>query len=236
MKISVIIPAKNEEKNILRLLQKLPNKLDEIIVIDGNSTDNTFSVVNEYSNSIKVIKQKTQGKGAALSRGFSLATGDFIIAIDADGSNDPEEIEKFIEYFKKGFQLVKGSRYLKGGGSEDITWFRSLGNSFLTKLVNILYNKKWSDLAYGYIGISKDLLNVLDIKNFDEPSSSKLKYGSGFEIEALICCRSIKKDAKIIEIPSFEKSRVYGSSNLKSIPDGIRALIAIIYEKFIFNN
>ena len=234
MRITLIIPAKNEEKNILHLLRKLPDSVHEIIVIDGNSTDNTFSVANEYSKTIKVIKQKTKGKGAALSRGFCLATGDFIITIDADGSNEPNEIQNFIEGFQKGFQLVKGSRYLSGGGSEDITWFRSLGNIFLTNLVNLLYNKKWSDLAYGYIGISKDLLDKLKISNFDEPNSSKFKYGSGFEIEALICCRAIKKGAKIIEIPSFEKSRVYGSSNLKSIPDGIRALFAIIYEKFKF--
>lgn len=234
MKISLIIPAKNEEKNIALILNNIPNTINEVIVVDGNSTDNTFSIAKSDSGERIVIKQVSKGKGAALSKGFKLATGDFVIAIDADGSNDPAEIGNFIDAYLKGFQLVKGSRYIMGGGSSDITLFRSFGNLFLTKLVNFLFRTKWTDLAYGYIGLSKGLINELNISNFDDENSTFFNYGKGFEIEALICCRSIKTGAKIIEVPSFEKSRIYGSSNLKSIPDGMRALIAIIYERYFY--
>jgi glycosyltransferase involved in cell wall biosynthesis len=236
MKISIIIPAKNEEKNILNLLNQIPISTYEIIVVDGNSIDDTFNVASKFSDTIKVVKQISKGKGAALSRGFNLSTGDFIIALDADGSNSPEEIYSFVQAYSDGYQLVKGSRYIEGGGSADITTFRSFGNLLLTKFVNTLFKTNWTDLAYGFVGISRDLLNQLDISNFDENTKSKFKYGKGFEIEALLCCRSIKKGAKIIEIPSFEKLRIYGSSNLRSIPDGFRALIAIIYERFFYNS
>lgn len=235
MTVSVIIPAKNEEKNIVNLLNNIPDKIEEIIVIDGNSIDLTYEFAHKSSRRVKVIRQKSKGKGAALSLGFQIATGDYLIAIDADGSNDPKEIKEFIEKLNEGFDLVKGSRYLAEGGSDDITKFRSIGNLFLTYLANTLFDANWTDLAYGYVGMTKTLADRIKILNFDSESNST-NYGKGFEIEALICCRAKKFGANIAEIPSFEKKRVYGSSNLKSIPDGLRALGAILFEKFVFRN
>lgn len=232
MKVSLIIPAKNEEQNIISILNKIPDFISEIIVIDGNSSDKTFQLANNYSPKVKVYKQRTSGKGAALSLGFNLASGDFLVALDADGSNDPQELQLFIEKFKEGYELIKGSRYIKQGGSEDLTIFRSFGNIFLTKIANFLFSTKWTDLAYGYVGITKNLASKLKILDFDLKRNI-FGYGTGFEIESLICCRAAKNNSKIIEIPSFEKKRVYGSSNLKSIPDGSRALSAIIIEKFV---
>jgi hypothetical protein len=167
----------------------------------------------------------------ALSLGFKISAGDVVIAVDADGSNDPRELQNYVNQINSGADLVKGSRNLFGGGSEDLTQFRNFGNFFLTAIANIVFKTKWTDLAYGYFAIRKDLLNKMKISEYDSKSSFWLSYGQGFEIESLICCRAARVGAKIIEIPSFERNRWSGSSNLKSIPDGLRALFAILYEK-----
>ena len=230
MKIGIIIPAKNEEENIYRLISEIPVEVFEIIVVDGNSVDETYNIAKSHPKCTKVIKQIAKGKGAALSRGFAECVGDIVITLDADGSTDPKEIPSFIHEIIKGNHLVKGSRKMPHGGSEDLTLFRDLGNLFLTRIANILFKTKWSDLAYGYLAISRKLLNQLNIDKYDDVYSSRLMYGQGFEIESLICCRTAKLGYQIKEVPSFERRRWSGSSNLKSIPDGVRALVSIFTE------
>lgn len=232
MKVSIIIPARNEAENIGKLLSEISIIVHEIIVIDGNSNDDTYSKAKNHPSNPIVLQQKSRGKGAALSLGFQSSSGDVIIAIDADGSNNPNEIEKLLAEIKRGADLVKGSRNLLEGGSEDLTRFRDLGNFFLTKTANILFKTKWTDIAYGYFAIRKDLILKMNIIHFDNKIGSSLSYGQGFEIESLICCRAAKLSAKIVEVPSFERNRWSGASNLKSIPDGFRALFAIFREKF----
>lgn len=233
MKISIVIPAKNEEANIYRLISEIQIEAFEIIVIDGNSADNTYNIAKNHPKCTKVVKQTARGKGAALSRGFAESNGDIVITLDADGSTNPKEIESFLEEIQNGIHLVKGSRNITNGGSEDLTLFRNLGNLFLTRVANALFRTKWTDLAYGYIAISRELLNELNVYKYDDEFSKKLEYGQGFEIESLICCRTAKLGYQIKEIPSFERKRWSGSSNLKSIPDGFRALISIFYERII---
>jgi glycosyltransferase involved in cell wall biosynthesis len=230
MKISIIIPAKNEEANIYRLISEIPLPVFEVIVIDGNSVDNTYNIAKSHPKCTKVVRQTAKGKGAALSRGFAESSGDIIITLDADGSTNPNEIPIFINEINGGANLVKGSRKIRNGGSEDLTLFRDLGNLFLTSVANILFKTKWTDLAYGYLAMSRELLSELKIDKFDDEYSAKLKYGQGFEIESLICCRTAKLGYQIKEVASFERSRWSGSSNLKSIPDGFRALFSIIKE------
>jgi glycosyltransferase involved in cell wall biosynthesis len=230
MKISIVIPAKNEEANIYRLISEIPLQVHEIIVIDGNSLDETYNVAKSHPNCTKVIRQTAKGKGAALSRGFAESSGDIVITLDADGSTNPEEIPNFINEINFGAHLVKGSRKIINGGSEDLTVFRDLGNLFLTRVANILFKTRWTDLAYGYIAISRELLNELKIDEYDDQYSTKLKYGQGFEIESLICCRTARLGYTIKEVPSIERKRWSGSSNLKSIPDGFRALYSILSE------
>ena len=231
MKISIIIPARNEADNIYKILSEIELDVYEIIVIDGNSTDGTVLNASKHPKKPIVVTQNSKGKGVALSLGFKISAGDVVIAVDADGSNDPRELQNFVNQINSGADLVKGSRNLFGGGSEDLTQFRNFGNFFLTAIANIVFKTKWTDLAYGYFAIRKDLLNKMKISEYDSKSSFWLSYGQGFEIESLICCRAARVGAKIIEIPSFERNRWSGSSNLKSIPDGLRALFAILYEK-----
>jgi hypothetical protein len=129
---------------------------------------------------------------------------------------------------------VKGSRSTKlGGSSADLTIFRDLGNRVLTKLCNFWFKEEWTDLAYGYAVVDRKVLSKLGLSSYDEMGSvfGHKSYGQGFEIEALIFCRSSKWGFKVVEVPSAEHRRLSGSSNLRAVRDGFRVLSAIIIEK-----
>src|SRR3982751_5702084 len=147
--VSVIIPALNEARNLPHVMAALPD-VDEVILVDGGSTDDTVDVARRLMPGVRVVEQNRRGKGNALSCGFAAATGDIIVMIDADGSTDPAEIPDFVAALRAGADFAKGSRFGAGGGSADITRLRRAGNRFLSLLVNVLFGTRYSDLCYGY--------------------------------------------------------------------------------------
>jgi glycosyltransferase involved in cell wall biosynthesis len=235
-KCTLIIPTMNEAENLKLLIPQIPAFIDEVIVVDGNSTDDTVKVAESSNRVDLLVSQRRKGKGAALSRGFLNSTGDFVFMIDADGSMDPGELSIFAKALEDGAHLVKGSRYIDQGGSSDITVFRSTGNLGLTWLANTLYRRKWTDLAYGYAGFERNALTALEISYLDTKvagpfSHRRMSYGQGFEIETLMFCRAVRRGMRVEEVPSWENERINGSSNLRAISDGTRALSALIVER-----
>jgi glycosyltransferase involved in cell wall biosynthesis len=231
--VSLIIPAMNESATLTSIIDSVPEYVDEIIVIDGRSKDNTFEIASNHPKVNKVLRQRSRGKGAALSLGFAVATCDLVAIIDADGSMDPAELKDFLNMFPQA-EIVKGSRSKKlGGTSADLTVFRDLGNRILTKLCNFWFKENWTDLAYGYAVVDRKALGKLGLSSYDEMGSvfGHKSYGQGFEIEALIFCRSSKWGFRVLEVASAEHRRISGSSNLREIRDGFRVLSAIIIEK-----
>lgn len=216
--ISVVIPALNEAQNLRHVLPRIPSIVTEVILVDGHSTDDTIEVARQLLPDICIIRQTGNGKGNALKAGFAACTGDIIVTLDADGSADPNEIPYFVAALMLGNDFAKGSRFVKGGGSQDITLFRSVGNFWLNKIVNMLYLAGFSDLCYGYNAFWKYCLSHIDVDC------------DGFEIEALINVRMHKANFKIIEVASFEYSRIHGESNLRAVRDGWRVLKTILRE------
>lgn len=129
--VSVIIPARNEAENLPRILDSLPESVDEVIVIDGNSSDDTVGVARKHPRVNKTLVQRSKGKGAALSLGLREASREYVVMIDADGSMNVDEIPNFVAALDSGADVVRGSRYMHGGGSEDLTAFRSFGTGRL---------------------------------------------------------------------------------------------------------
>ena len=225
--VTIVVPAKNEALNLPHVLQKLPQDC-ELILVDGNSTDDTVRVAQWLRPDITIVHQTRGGKGNALACGFAAASGDFIVMIDADGSNDPAEIALFIDALKRGADFAKGSRFVAGGGSDDITLIRRFGNFWLNKVVNVLYKTRYTDLCYGFNAFRRECLDAMNLPAPQlEAEPGTMLWGDGFEVETLINVRIAKAGFKVVEVPSFETERRFGTSNLNAFSDGIRVLRTI---------
>jgi glycosyltransferase involved in cell wall biosynthesis len=246
---SVVIPTLNEEKNIGWVLDRLPTGLHEVVLVDGRSTDQTIAIATQLRPDIRVVLQTARGKGAALALGLARVTGDIAIMIDADGSMDPAEIPGLLGALMSGADVVKGSRLAAGGGSVDLTPVRKLGNWGLTVLANGLYHRNWRELCYGYAAFWTDVLPLLGVSEIGGTGQSAIasqdvgvspgqtvrathiEYGHGFEIEAILFCRSARLGLRVAEVFSFEHERRSGESNLATWRDGWRVLTAILRER-----
>jgi hypothetical protein len=217
-KVTVVVPAMNEERNIGHVLRRLPEDLHEVILVDGNSEDRTIEAAEAAYPGIRVLSQSGRGKGDAFRTGFAAVTGNLVVMLDADGSADPAEIPRFVEALEDGADFAKGSRFLPGGGSADITRLRSLGNTFLSGSANLLHGTHFTDLCYGYNAFWARCLPFISL---DVP---------GFEVETLINLRIAGAGMKIKEVPSYEADRIHGQSNLNTFRDGFRVLGTILSE------
>lgn len=216
--VTAVIPAMNEAANLPHVLTRLPACVTEVILVDGHSTDNTVEVARQVHPDIRIVTQDGRGKGNALKCGFEAATGQIIVMLDADGSTDPGEIPVYVAALYEGAEFAKGSRFLNGGGSSDITLLRRTGNWFLSGLVNRIWDSGYSDLCYGFNAFWAHCLEHI------APDCD------GFEVETLMNVRAASAGLRIVEVPSFEHDRIYGQSNLRVGRDGLRVLRTIIRE------
>ena len=219
--LTVIIPTLNEEKNIAGVIRGL-NQIGcrNILIIDGNSRDRTVEVAKEFG--VNVIPQNGKGKGDALRQAFNHdgLNGDVVVIMDADGSMNPKEILLFIEALDSGVDLVKGSRFLSYGYSEDMSLIRRIGNRFFVLLVNRFWAANYTDLCYGFGAFRKNAIKKL---------LPHLK-STNFEIETEVFIKAKKLGLKVVEVPSIEFRRRHGKSNLSAFKDGFRILKTIIEE------
>jgi glycosyltransferase involved in cell wall biosynthesis len=226
----VVIPTLNEARNVGHVLRALPNEVAEVLVVDGGSVDDTLAVVAATRPDARVIPQARRGKGNALTAGLAAATNEWIVMLDADGSMDPAEIPAFLTALDGGADYVKGSRHLAfGGGSQDLTWLRRLGNAALNRFANVLFRTRFTDLCYGYNAVRRSALEALDLP--DPHDGDGQRWGDGFEIETLLTLRAIRGGLEICEVPSFERCRLVGESNLRTFRDGARVLWTICRER-----
>ena len=217
--ISVVIPTLNEAANLPHVFARIPSCVDELLIVDGHSSDDTVAMAQSLLPSVRVILQDGRGKGDALACGFAAARGDIIVMLDADGSTDPAEIPAYLMPLLQGADFSKGSRFTDGGGSTDITPVRSLGNRLLNLAVNALYGTRYTDLCYGYNAFWADVLPTLNVTC------------DGFEVETLINVRVAKARLTVVEVPSVEHERIHGASKLRPLRDGLRVLRTIIRER-----
>jgi glycosyltransferase involved in cell wall biosynthesis len=217
--VSVIIPTLNEAGNLPYVLNTIPDWIDEVVIVDGRSTDDTERIARLLRPDVKVVHELTPGKGAALKAGLYAASGEYLVALDADGSMDGNRLGAFYDALAKGAEYVKGSRFAPGGGSADITRFRRFGDGGICFLMRILFGARYSDATYGYFAVRADRRDHLGIDS------------NGFEVETLINIRAHRSGLKIAEVPCFEANRIHGESNLSALKDGLRIARCIIREK-----
>ena len=228
--VSVVIPALNEAANLARVFAAIPDDVYEVLLVDGRSIDDTVAEARRLRPDVRIVEQTGSGKGNALACGFEQCRGDIIVMIDADCSTDPAEIPAFVGALTAGADFAKGSRFVVGGGSSDITRSRRQGNRVLNGLVNLLYGTRYTDLCYGYNAFWAAHLPVLGLDAGPRTDPLVKRWGDGFEIETLINIRIARAGLRITEVPSFERERLHGVSNLNAVSDGLRVLRIVVSE------
>ena len=223
--VCLLIPALNEAEHLHDLLSDLTPVIpanSQIIVIDGGSTDATTRIASAMGS--RVIIQKGFGKGDALRQAFMCDCENcnkrVVVLMDADGSNRPEEIPQLLLALANGADIAKGSRFMKGGGSTDISLVRRIGNKIFVSIVNLAWHGKYTDLCYGFMALQKDTLQKL----------RPLLESKRFQIETEMCIKARKLGLKVVEIPSIELRRRGGISKLHGVRDSTQIFRTIIRE------
>jgi len=216
--VTVVIPTLNEGANLPFVLERVPSWIDEVIIVDGNSTDDTVEVAKSVRPDVTIIYQNGKGKGNAIIGGIEAATSDVVVLLDADGSTDPADIPRFVAALRTGADFAKGTRFVMGGGSADLTLLRRFGSRAFASFVNRLFGSTYTDVLYGYNAFWRRCMRDLNIDC------------DGFEVEPLLAIRALRSNIRVVEVPSFEPKRLSGTSKLHAARDGMRILRMILGE------
>jgi len=203
-KLTIVIPAKNEGKSIGGIIEKCLQYTDDVIVIDGHSTDNTRDVAESLN--VKVYLDNKKGKGDAIRVGISKAQKEIIVFIDADLSHDPEEIPRLVQpIIDDEADHVTGSR-MRGGSDElhgDIGKFiRMMGSDIITLGINYRFGVRLTDSQNGFRALKREVAASLDLKE------------NITTIEQEMIIKTLRKGYRMGEVASHEYSRKYGDSNI----------------------
>ncbi len=220
-KITVLICTLNEEENLSQLLSRIPEWVDEVLLVDGHSTDNTVQVARQLRPDIQVLYQPEEGKGDALKYGFKQASGDIIVTLDADGATDPDEMSKFVQPLLDGYDFAKGSRF-KLEFPRNKPRYRIFGNWLITITFDVLFYRNYTDMCSGYSAFWREAIERVDLSSPDN-----------FEDEPLINVKVRKAGLKVIEVGHIDGGRLGGATKAPGWRQGFKAIKTILRERFI---
>lgn len=217
--VTVLVCTLNEAENLHHVLPKIPQWVDEILIVDGHSTDDTVKVTMDLCPGAKIVVQPGKGKGDALKVGIENATGDIVVTLDADDATDPVEMYKFLDKLLDGYDYVKGTRFISGRAYNK-PFHRVLGNWVITITFNILFFHLYTDMCSGYNTFWRKRVQDLQLFSTD-----------GYENEPLINTRIARTPLKVIECGHADRGRSSGTVKESSWRQGFKAIKSILRER-----
>lgn len=233
MKVTLLVLAWNEIDGMKAIMPRVKKEwVDQIVVLDGGSTDGT----TEYARSqgYFVYIQKERGVRQGMMEVLPYIEGDVVITFSPDGNSIPELIPKLIEKMKEGYDMVIASRYLDGAKSEDDDPVTAFGNWLMTKIVNILFGGRYTDMIVIFRAHKKQLIHDLELDKNDGYRFAEKIVGMKIAWEPLLSIRAAKRRLKVIEIPGDEPARIGGKRKLKVIRYGLAYFIQFAREAFFW--
>ncbi|MDR7494210.1 MAG: glycosyltransferase family 2 protein [Armatimonadota bacterium] len=218
LQVSVIICTLNEAENLPHVLPRIPGWVDEVIIVDGRSTDGTIQLAERLCPRARILMQPGRGKGNALRYGISQASSEIVVTLDADGEMDPALIGAFVDALRAGYDFAKGSRLASGKPSR-MSSFRYLGNRILTLAFNLLYSTKFTDVCSGYNAFWREAFLRIPL-TYD-----------GFHMDQQLLARAMKSGLRIIEVPHHSEGRIAGRSKTIGLKQGVIDLWVLVRER-----
>lgn len=218
-RITVLICALNEERSLPYVLPQIADWVDEVLLVDGYSSDRTVEVARKLRPDIRVLYQPGRGKGDALRYGCQQAQGEIIVTLDGDGETDPTEIPRFIQPLLQRYDFAKGSRLAQGRPAR-MPPYRWFGNKVLAFTFNLLYGTRFTDICSGYNAFWRQAFLQLP-----------LTY-ENCEMEQQMLARAKMAGMRITEVAHASEGRLAGSSKVKGIRQGFIDWFVIIGERF----
>jgi glycosyltransferase involved in cell wall biosynthesis len=221
LKTTLLLPTLNEIEAAQVLVPQIRREwVDEIIVIDGGSTDGTVEYMQ--SQGLTVHAQSKRGYGQGMLQGMHIASGEIVVEFMADGNSIPADIPRIIEKMREGYDLVIGSRYLGAAKSEDDDWLTALGNWLFTKIVNVLFRAHYTDVLTGFRAYrrSKALGLDFDAVGLSWPCQSSMRFA--------------RAGYRVTEISASEPPRIGGERKMRPFTTGWEIVKLIMRDFFTF--
>jgi O-antigen/teichoic acid export membrane protein len=226
LSITALVCALNEEESLPHVLPRIPGWVDELLLVDGRSTDNTVAVAKALRPDVRIVHQPGRGKGDALRCGIEQATGDIVVTLDADGETDPRELARFVGPLLDGCDFAKGSR-LAHGRPRRMSRYRWFGNKVLTWTCNLLYGTRFTDICSGYNAFWK--ARFLQLELTYDPNEV------GCSMEQQMIVRAKKACMRVQEVAHASEGRIAGASVIggfkQATKQGFRDWFVVLRER-----
>jgi glycosyltransferase involved in cell wall biosynthesis len=219
LKTTLLLPTLNEIEAVQVIVPQIRKEwVDQIIVVDGGSTDGTVEFMQ--ARGLEIYSQSRRGYGHAMAHGLQIASGDIVVEFTPDGNSIPEDIPRIIAKVKEGYDLVIGSRYKEGAQSDDDDWLTAKGNWLFTTAVNVLFGARYTDVLVGFRAYRRKeaLTLALDAPGLSWPCQSSIRFArAGF---------------RVTEIPACEPERIGGTRKMRPLKTGWE-IVKLILRDFV---
>jgi glycosyltransferase involved in cell wall biosynthesis len=231
MKVTLLALTLNEIDGVKAILPRIPPGLvDQLLVLDGGSTDGTIEWVRDNGYAIHV--QTRPGIRHAYLEALPLIEGDVVVSLSPDGNCDPGVLPRLIDKMREGYDMVIGSRYLDGAVSEDDDMLTGFGNWLFTRTVNLLYGARYSDVMVIYRAFRRSLVYELGLDRESSYTLPERLFGTIISWEPLMSVRAAKYGKRIGEVPAGEPPRIGGQRKLQIWRWGAAYYFQIWKERF----